>query len=163
MISLSWCWIASLSVAFNQLHKWQKDERKTHKRACTCTHTHTEPSYLNGQMQKHTALHKLEQNKLKIKQAWGKKFQEHYRMCCHQKMPRLCPDPLWRETDIYGPSCLGEAGGRWWMSISPGTGVAWVPWKRQLCSPCILFHSWPPGVCWGHGGKEQPQEETLLE
>ena len=35
-------------------------------------HTHTYASYLNGQMQKHAAQNKLQQNKLKMKQAWRK-------------------------------------------------------------------------------------------
>ena len=35
-------------------------------------HTHTYASYLNGQMQKHAAQNKLQQNELKMKQAWRK-------------------------------------------------------------------------------------------
>lgn len=36
------------------------------------TRTHTSASYLNGQRQKHAAQNKLQQNELKMKQAWEK-------------------------------------------------------------------------------------------
>lgn len=133
VISFAGCWTAYLSMAFNQLHKWQKRWTPNTQRH---TQRHNFTSYLNGQMQKHTAQNKLEQNEFKMKQAWEKTFQTHYRMCCHQKC-QDCALIFFGGREIFMTP----------MRAPPGTEGVWGspqaksnlgPWNKQL-----LFAPWP--------------------
>ena len=124
----------------------------------TCTHTYA--SYLNGQMQKQAAQNKLQQNELKMKQAWGK-HSRPTKECVVIKTARTLPwSPLEGERYLQ-PLFRLSLGQRVNESLTrknqPGS-----PGKEKfslVLDPRILLRPWREGTA----KEEKPLKQVSSE
>lgn len=140
VISLSWCWIVYLSMAFNQQHKWQIDEHKTH------AHTHMPLIWMDRCRNMPPRI-----NYSKMSSRWnkpGENIPDPLKNVLSSKLPGLCPDPLWRR-EIFTTSIRAQLGteGKW---ESRQAKISLGPLEKRSS---LWFLT--PGASWGHGGKEQ--------
>lgn len=153
-VATCYLWLASLgaeqSIYLQLLISYTNDKKMNSKH----THTHTLASYLNGQMQKHTAQNKLQQNELKMKQARGGKHSRHSKECVVIKNARTLP---W--SPLEGERYLQPL-----FRLSLGHRVYESPQAKSCLGPLENMDSlWflTPGAYWGHRGKEQLRKRNL--